>query len=120
MPGAVLPEVRLAEDQAPRKKITRQEAQFLADNGFLTTRWELLDGEIVLKMPQNAPHRITLFLIAVWLEQVFGRPFVVTQQGVEVRKADQTTNYPEPDVSVLTRPAPEFTQGDPTAAETHC
>lgn len=108
MPALLSPEVRWVEDQAPRKKITREEAQVLADNGFLTTRWELLDGEIVLKMPQNAPHGAVLDLIALWLESLFGRLYVRMQRPVEVAQQDQKTNYPEPDVFVMTQPTSAF------------
>ncbi len=42
-----------------RKRFTRQECEFLEESGLLTARYELIDGEIVFKMAQNLPHRIT-------------------------------------------------------------
>ena len=40
--------------------------------GFLRGRHELMNGEIILKMWENLPHRTALALLLMWLISVFG------------------------------------------------
>ncbi len=117
MPTTLMPEPPIPDQFPSRKRFTRDEVKFLVDNNLLTERWELIDGEIILVMAQNPPHNSTLLLIAIWLEQVFGRLFVRTQQAVEVAIKERKRNYPEPDISVLTKPLHEFYSRHPNPDE---
>lgn len=84
-----------------RKRWTRDECRFLENAGLLRGHYELLDGEIIRKMGQNAPHAISVMLMIAYLLSVFGVRRVRTQATMEVRSEDQTTNRPEPDIVVL-------------------
>ncbi len=117
MPVTIQPE-RENEVYFPnRKRFTRDEVKFLVDNNLLTERYELIDGEIVIKMPQNRPHRITLLLISIWMEQVFGREYVETQQSVKIQKPDALYNIYEPDILVHNRSALEMEDNEPANDE---
>ena len=84
-----------------RKRWTRDDCAFLERSGLLSGNWELLDGEIVVKMPQNYPHaNATMRLIAYCLSLV-GVDRLRTQATMEVYEEDQSLNRPEPDVLVL-------------------
>ena len=113
MPTMLIPEPPIPERFPDRKRFTRDEVKFLVDNEILTERYELIDGEIVIRMPQKAPHRITMLIIAMWLEQIFGRVFVQTQQAVQIDKRDALINDYEPDITVYNRSALEFLPDDP-------
>ena len=117
MPTTIAPEI-IVEDRFPdRKRFTRDEVQFLADNGLLKERWELIDGEIIIKMAQNPPRSYVLDLVAIWLEEIYGRVYVRTQRGIEVALKDQKINFPEPDVFVMTKPIREFIHRHPSPDE---
>ena len=117
MPTILPPETPTLNPYPDRKRFTRDEVKFLVHNNLLTERYELIDGEILVRMPQNPAHNTFLLLIAIWLEQTFGRLFVRTQQTIEVADADCYTNYPEPDISVLTKPLHEFYSRHPKSDE---
>jgi len=113
MPTLLVPEPPVPDQFPSRKRFTRDEVKFLVDNNLLTERYELIDGEIVIKMPQNHPHRLTLLIIAMWLEQVFGRTCVESQQSVKIQKSDSLHNIYEPDVMVHNRSALEMKEDEP-------
>lgn len=100
-----------------RIRWTRTRYHQLIDMGIVTERTELLDGDIVPKMPQNPPYRITLYFVSAWLETVFGRAFVQQQQSVELSDEDIEINEPEPDISVLEKPIPSYQSGNPPPDE---
>lgn len=100
-----------------RQRFTRADVEFLIKNHRLTGRYELIDGEVVTKMPQNLPHRLTLLLVAIWLEQVFGRAFVESQQSVRIGKRDAKYNLYEPDILVHEHSALEQTANEPNPAD---
>lgn len=76
---------------------------------MLTERYELLDGEIILKVGQNQPHAMTVSRVVFYLMGVFGPERVQTQTDIEVAVEDQATNRPQPDVAVLSQPDYEYT-----------
>ena len=100
-----------------RKRITRTECKFLADNGFLSGRYELIDGEIIDKMGQNRPHALTIILINAWLIGVFGVLAVQCQSPIDVAGEDNETNKPEPDLAVLAQPATAYRENNPGPAD---
>jgi Uma2 family endonuclease len=76
----------------------------LSDLGFLEGRFEVLDGEVISKMGQNPPHRITVVLLVEWLSGVFGARRVQAEGPIALPVPDGIYSEPEPDV-VVTREA---------------
>jgi Uma2 family endonuclease len=93
---------------AHRKRWTRSQCDDMERYGFLTTRYELLDGEIIEKLGQNQPHAMSTSRIIFYLMGLFGPARVQTQTTIEVIEEDRTTNRPQPDVFVLSKPDREF------------
>ncbi|HLJ56788.1 MAG TPA: Uma2 family endonuclease [Chthonomonadaceae bacterium] len=81
--------------------------------GMLGERSELIDGEIISKMSQNAPHRIVLLLIANWLATVFGRLCVQEQLPLSIPGALGKYNEPEPDMAVTREPTTAYLASHP-------
>lgn len=96
-----------------RKRWTREECRKLHAAGFLMGRYELIDGEIIEKMPKNPPHRIALMLLAAWLESLFGRFFVQTQDPIVLPIPDSNSTEPEPDVAVTLQPTTTYQNDNP-------
>ena len=92
------------EERALRKRWTREDCDFLERVGLLKERYELLDGEIILKVGQNQPHAMSVIRLVVWLASVFGVARVQTQTTIEISENDRVTNRPQPDAFVLARP----------------
>ena len=55
-----------------RRRWTRAECERLMEIGFLTGRYELIDGEVLSKMGQHAPHASAMILLGQWLTTIFG------------------------------------------------
>lgn len=106
-------EVYTAETFPNRKRWTRADCDFLERAGTLTERYELIDGEIIIKVGQNRPHAIAITLLVKWLIGVFGGDFVQCQLPIEIAEADRPGNRPEPDASVLAQPATAYTDSAP-------
>ncbi|HLK60502.1 MAG TPA: Uma2 family endonuclease [Chthonomonadaceae bacterium] len=96
-----------------RKRWTRKECELLAQEGRLTGRYELIDGEILSKMGQKPLHRITLKLIAHWLSLLFGDLYVQTEDPILVPGEDGETNEPEPDIAVTLAPTTAYSDRHP-------
>lgn len=95
------PTIELPATANGRKRWSRDECRFLENAGLLKGRYELLDGEIVEKMGQNAQHAAAVMFVIEYLLSLFGRGRVRTQATMEVREDDRVLNRPEPDVAVL-------------------
>jgi len=86
----------------PRRHWTRQERQQLEDLGLLNgERWELIEGELLRKMPKKRPHVQALAILTGWLISIFGSRFVNTEAPIDVSPEDNPTSEPEPDAIVL-------------------
>jgi len=68
----------------------------------------LVDGELISKMGKNRPHVVTHGIIRRWLSRIFGDEYVDSEAPIDVAPEDSPTSEPEPDLIVLTKPAPEF------------
>ena len=101
----------LAPTENGRKRWTREEMEELENSGFLTGRYELLDGEIISKMGQNAPHSAAVMCVIAYLLAIFGRTRLRTQTTMEVKGKDKKGNRPEPDVFVLREPLKRVAKG---------
>ncbi len=100
-----------------RRKTSREDCDCLEQAGRLTERYELIDGEILLKMPQHRPHVLTLFEVVDCLTRLFGADYIQMQLPIEVRVSDRTYNYPEPDVVVLKNPRKTYRDLAPVPSE---
>lgn len=88
----------------PHKLWTREECEQLERIGMVdVNRYELIEGELIHKMSKNSPHMLSVVLLYGWLQDVFGRLFVVPEPTIDVRPEDNPTSAPEPDAIVLTR-----------------
>jgi Uma2 family endonuclease len=99
---------------------TRTDCDKLESDGFLSYRYELVEGDIIQKMPQNIPHRIAISRLTSWLYGVFLVDYVQSQAAIDVSPEDNPTNRPEPDVVVLTEPLQSILASqvaNPTAAQ---
>jgi Uma2 family endonuclease len=105
---------RLREPSPRTKRWTVADYQRLADLGFLPGHYELIEGEILEKMPTNAPHALTVILLAQWLTLVFG--FLCVRQEKPIRLIDDT-HQPEPDIAVTQEKAATYAHQHPTPAD---
>lgn len=101
----------LAGGPAPHhKQWTRDECAVLEKAGlFELQRYELLEGELVLKTGKTLPHMRAALLLVAWLRNVYGRNFVVQEPAIDVRPEDNPSSEPEPDAIVLNRSFLELT-----------
>lgn len=67
-------------------------------------RYELVEGELILKVPKSVPHMASVMLLMEWLIGLFGMRFVVQEPSIDVAPEDNPISEPEPDIVVLTRP----------------
>lgn len=84
----------------PRLRWTRSDVRDLVRLGKLPEGgWELLEGEIILKVGKHRPHVLTTHRIYGWLIGVFGFEYVQNQDPIRWGSISE----PEPDVSVMSR-----------------
>lgn len=100
-----------------RIPITRAFCKLLEENGLLTGRYELIDGEIFSKIGQNPPHALAVMLATVLLMRVFGEQYIRCQLSMNTGIADCEANVPEPDVVALSRPVTIFADRHPGPAD---
>jgi Uma2 family endonuclease len=95
LPGSVNP---------PHKRWTRDECAVLEKARLIDLdRYELIEGELVLKMGKSQSHMRALMLLIAWLRSVFGETFVAQEPSIDLRPEDNPSSEPEPDAIVLTR-----------------
>lgn len=96
----------------PHKCWTREECSVLESSGFVDLEhYELIEGELIPKMPKNPPHSRALKLLVRWLEDLFGRDFILPESSLDLRPEDNPTSQPEPDLMVLTAPFLDLAPG---------
>jgi Uma2 family endonuclease len=94
-----------APDDPPHKRWTREDCVVLESVGLLEPeRYELIEGELIQKVPKNLPHMRSVVLFIEWLIGLFGARFVVPDPSIDVAPEDNPSSEPEPDVIVLTQP----------------
>jgi Uma2 family endonuclease len=96
------------------RRFSKREYYQMGELGFFRgQRVELLEGEIKVLSPQNAPHWTTVDRVHELLKQHFGAGYQVRMQGpVDL---GQTTE-PEPDVCVVTGKREDYGRSHPTTA----
>ena len=103
--------VRVETDQPFRW--TRERYDQAVEAGVLTPddKVELLDGEVVAKMPQNNPHQVATGLVSAALRAAFG-PGVHTRDEKAVALSD--LSKPEPEVAVVRGQRRDYLDHAPT------
>jgi Uma2 family endonuclease len=99
------------EDAPPieTKRWTRDECQFLEESGLIDARrYELIEGELIVKVSKNHPHMMAVKLLTIMLHRIFGEYRVMQEPSIHLHPQDTPLSDPEPDVVVLTRPFLEF------------
>lgn len=97
-------ETPIAFDAPPHKLWTREECAVLESAGVVDLeRYELIEGELLLKMGKKNPHMRAVWLLVHWLARTFGETFVVQEPSISVHPEDSPTSEPEPDAIVLNR-----------------
>ena len=82
---------------ANRRRFTESDCLFLERSGLIRGNYELIQGDILDKMPQKNNHRIAVIRLIVWLTTVFTPDLVGTQATVRI----DSSNMPEPDGFIL-------------------
>jgi Uma2 family endonuclease len=102
---------------APRHKLwTSDEVHFLQKSGLLNdAQYELIEGELLNKMPKNPAHVTANRLVRSWATTHFGEAFVRTQDPLML----DLFNEPEPDMAVTKEDEDAYTEIHPTATEVH-
>ena len=94
---------------------TREDCERFEKEGLLIPgKYELVEGEITRKMPQNRPHSAGVGLLFAWCLSISGNHFVQTQAAINVAPEDNPTSFPEPDVFILNRSIAHFLSDYPT------
>lgn len=97
-----------------RRHLTRADCSALQAAGLLEwDRYELIDGELIRKVPKSRPHSITLLLLVEWLRKIFGPHHVEQEVAIDLGPLLKSTNQPEPDAVVLRRPSSDFRTENP-------
>jgi len=85
----------------PRKRWTRTECERAEAAGvFDQQHLELIEGELIVKMPKNRPHAGAASLLMAWLTLTFGGRRVGVEAPLDVSPEDNPTNQPVPDLFV--------------------
>ncbi len=79
---------------------TRDDCEALEKAGVLNYRYELIEG-VIYKLSQNYRHGGIIIEVILWLVQLFGKEFVLSQTSIDVRPEDNPTSEPMPDAIVL-------------------
>ncbi len=106
----------LVDDAEPlqRKLWTREECELLAESGVDLENYELIDGELICKVPKNHAHMFAVMLLYNWLNRICGEGRVIQEASIHLAPKDTRYSDPEPDLIVLRRPFSEIpTKADP-------
>lgn len=97
-----------------RHRFTRDEADALMRAGLLREGgFELIEGDILEKMPKHAAHVNATRRASRRLEALFGRAFVRVQDPIVLSPISE----PEPDIAVTRHPEERYADANPDADE---
>jgi len=88
-------------DFGERYRLTRAACEMLEKAGLLSERWELIEGEVVVKVGQKNLHAKAVALLFAYLLRAVGVERARTQATMEVPGIEGETNVPEPDGMIL-------------------
>ena len=108
------PEYSRVSTTPHRRLWTRAEFEFAAEAGVFgpEERLELIEGEIVVTMPQNSPHTTSLNLTAEALRPILAGLYIRIQQPLNVGVSSQ----PEPDIAFVEGSIRDYAQAHSTTA----
>ena len=100
-----------------RRRWTAGEFQRMSDAGVFgpEERLELIEGEVVRKVTQNAPHWTAIRKTQRLLESLFATGFDIRTQ-VPLNFGEGAGDRPEPDVAVVTGSFQDYATAHPTTA----
>jgi Uma2 family endonuclease len=102
----------------PRKRWTRAECELIETTGLWNRdRLELIEGELITRMPKKRPHAVALMAILKWLSGVIDMMQLNSEAPIDVAPEDNPTSEPEPDIAVLLKPGSEYMGGNPPASD---
>jgi Uma2 family endonuclease len=96
-----------------RVRWTRRQCEALQDAGFLTGRYELIDGEIISKMGQTPPHTYGSRALMAWPIAAFGADRVAIQATLDLVEHSPDYDEPEPDAMVTVEGAAAYVDRHP-------
>ncbi|MCX6603477.1 MAG: Uma2 family endonuclease [Acidobacteria bacterium] len=103
-----------------RRGLTREDCRVLQSAGVLELeKFELIDGELIPRMGKSPLHSVVLHHFLQWLRQVFGSDYVQQEISIDLNSLLNRTNEPEPDATVLRRPADCFRAVNPGPNDIH-
>jgi len=85
----------------------------MRDEGILTGRYELIDGQILSKMRQKPPHAYVIHALRIWLIGLFGAEYTRTQATIDLSEVSPDYDEPEPDAAGTVQPYTHFAQRHP-------
>jgi Uma2 family endonuclease len=105
-----------APQNPPRKPWTREECEACERAGLWEgQRYELVQGELINKMPKYLRHVLGVRRLVQALQQIFGWDLVLAEASIDVAAQDHATSEPEPDAIVLKRSPSEIRGVEPAA-----
>jgi len=102
----------------PSQRWTRAECERLESSGLWDReRLELIDGELIAKVPKKRPHLVVFMSVLRWLAGAFGMMHLNPGAPIDVAPQDNPTSEPEPDIAVLAKTGPEYMGANPPASD---
>jgi Uma2 family endonuclease len=118
MSAALRPPFEADIDAPPRKRFTRADVERLIAVGFFEgQRYELIDGDLIDKMGQKAPHAMAIQLLLAAFVRIVDALLIRMQLPMEVSAADRDRSLPEPDFAILASLKPDFSHRHPQGDE---
>lgn len=102
-----------APNVPPRIPLTRQHYYLLFDAGLIPEKCELIDGEIIEKMPHTGDHILGIRKTSKTMVGVFGADRLFSQTPLILGANDD----PEPDVFITEQVDSAYPGGKPTASD---
>lgn len=84
------------------KRWTKQDCAAMERAGIIQPEsYELIEGELLLKVPKHSPHGRAIAYLSAALRHEFGVDFVMTETSIDLRPEDSPASTPEPDVILV-------------------
>lgn len=96
-----------------RIRWTRRQCDAMRDDGLLTGRYELIDGQLLSKRGQKPPQAYVIRALLTWLTSLFGAEFTQIQGTLDLSETSPDYDEPEPDAAVTTLPYTDFSERHP-------
>jgi Uma2 family endonuclease len=100
-PSPVSPASALPGDFGERYQFTRAACEMLEEAGYIPERWELIEGELLVKVGQKDNHAKAIMLLVAYLLRAVGVDKARAQASMEIPGDEGERNVPEPDGMIL-------------------